>query len=261
MTADLYAWADHRIFEAAAAPDGKALLFGADQASLFALDAATRDVLSRWRSRDAIELRDVPHADREVLEALRDAQVLIPSARLRIARRRSRSTPPTIPLATLVLEVAQACNLRCSYCYAGGGSYGGDAAAHAPRARAARRAPSGGVLRRPRAGHARPVRRRAAAEPPGTRGRGDRRRRPRRAQRARSSSSRSPPTARGSRPRRSTSCAEHRIGVSVSIDGPPDVHDANRRYAAQERRRHLRRCRGGREARCARTGAGRPRRA
>jgi len=24
---------------------------------------------------------------------------------------------------------------------------------------------------------------------------------------------------------------EHRVGVSVSIDGPPDVHDANRRYA------------------------------
>ncbi len=35
--------------------------------------------------------------------------------------------PADVPLTTLVLEVAQACNLRCTYCYAGGGSYGGEA--------------------------------------------------------------------------------------------------------------------------------------
>jgi uncharacterized protein len=29
---------------------------------------------------------------------------------------------------------------------------------------------------------------------------------------------------------------EHKVGVSVSIDGPPDVHDANRRYAGARRR-------------------------
>jgi len=40
----------------------------------------------------------------------------------------------------LVLEAAQACNLRCTYCYAGGGAYGGDARLMTPSlaARAAR---------------------------------------------------------------------------------------------------------------------------
>ena len=59
-----------------------------------------------------------------MLEALRDAQVLIP-AQLRHRAPPTPIDPADVPLATLVLEVAQTCNLRCSYCYAGGGSYGG----------------------------------------------------------------------------------------------------------------------------------------
>ena len=35
-----YAWADHRILEAAATPGGKSVLFGADQASLFEIGRA-----------------------------------------------------------------------------------------------------------------------------------------------------------------------------------------------------------------------------
>jgi uncharacterized protein len=223
-----HVWADHRIFEAAATPGGKALLFGADQASLFALDDTTWDVLSRWRSQEAIVLRDAPRADREVLEALRDAQVLIPS------RLRQRTPPPSIdpaavPLATLVLEVAQTCNLRCAYCYAGGGSYGG--APRLMRPELARRAArhlvdaSGGreqvtlvlfggepLLNFP-AVEAAVLEAEAAANASGKK-------------------LVVSLTTNGTRftPEALDFLRVHRVGISVSIDGPREVHDANRRY-------------------------------
>src|SRR3990170_8124788 len=97
---EAYAWADHRIFEAATGPGGKALLFGTDHASLFALDGSTRDVLARWRQRESIDLRKAPSPDREVLEALRDALVLVPAGP---RRRPAPMDPANIPLGTLVL--------------------------------------------------------------------------------------------------------------------------------------------------------------
>ena len=132
-------FADHRIVDASPASGGDALLFGADHASLFAIDRATRDVIERWRGRGAFALADAPAADREVLDALAGARVLVPASSERGARRPSVD-PAEVPLATLVLEAAQACNLRCTYCYAGGGSYGGPARAMRPElaARAAR---------------------------------------------------------------------------------------------------------------------------
>ena len=69
-----YAWADHRVFARGDA-DGGAFLFGAEQASLFAIDRATRDVLERWRLRSPIVLDDAPADDRAVLDALADAQL------------------------------------------------------------------------------------------------------------------------------------------------------------------------------------------
>ena len=69
---ETYAWADHRIFEAGTEPNGKALLFGTDHASLFALDGSTRDVLARWRGRESVDLREASSPDREILKALRD---------------------------------------------------------------------------------------------------------------------------------------------------------------------------------------------
>jgi len=96
---ETYEWADHRIFAAAATPDGKSLLFDANQASLFALDRATQEVLDRWRSRNAIALHEAPASDREVLAALCDAQVLVPSAwRTRSAP--SPIDPAGVPLAS-----------------------------------------------------------------------------------------------------------------------------------------------------------------
>ena len=110
-----WALADHRVFAPPAGAEGEALLFGADQASLFAIDRATHEVIDRWRQRGAIDLDEVPQPDREVLDALAEAQLLVPSAWLRKSPRPALD-PATVPLATLVLEAAQACNLRCTYC-------------------------------------------------------------------------------------------------------------------------------------------------
>ncbi|MEP7182715.1 MAG: radical SAM protein [Betaproteobacteria bacterium] len=223
-----YAWADHRVFDASDAADGSALLFGADQASLFAIDRETQQVLARWRPQNAISLHDVPSPDREVLAALCDAQVLVPSAWLDRPATQPLD-PAAIPLGTLVLEAAQACNLRCTYCYAGGGSYGGEARLMRPELarRAARHLVEssgdrdsvtlvlfGGepLLNLP-ALQAAVLEGEAAA-------------------RERGKKLVVSITTNGTRFTQEALefLGAHRIGVSVSIDGPPDVHDANRRY-------------------------------
>ena len=115
----LYEWTDHQLF---GVKDG-AILFGVDQGSLFYIDELTQDVLSRWHTRQTLDLDDVPEGDRELLEGLRDARFLAPSG----ARHRLEAVDidiSAIPLTTMVLEVAQDCNLACTYCYAEGGSYG-----------------------------------------------------------------------------------------------------------------------------------------
>jgi uncharacterized protein len=223
-----YAWADHRIFTASATTDAHAVLFGADQASLFAIDRETREVLERWRSHDAIALDEVPVADRDILAALCDAQVLVPSAWLPRSAP-SPLDPAAIPLGTLVLEAAQACNLRCTYCYAGGGSYGGEARVMRPEL--ARRAArflvessgdrervtlvlfGGEPLLNLPALKAAVVEGEAVAEERGKK-------------------LVVSITTNGTRFNAEALefLRAHRIGVSVSIDGPPDVHDANRRY-------------------------------
>ncbi len=223
---DVYAFADHRIFAGA---DGSALLFGAEHASLFAIEDATREVIDRWRTETEIDLRRAQEPDREVLEALRDAQVLVPSAR---ARRPVPAPidPAPIPLGTLVLEAAQACNLRCTYCYAGGGSYGGAARLMSPELarRAARflveasgdRASvtlvlfGGEPLLNLPAIEAAVLEAEAAAQ-------------------ARGKKLVVSLTTNGTRftPAALAFLRAHPVSLSVSIDGPPDLHDANRRYA------------------------------
>ncbi len=224
---DGYTWASHRLFTG---PDGGALLFGEDHASLFSIEEEAHAVLERWRARDRVALDDAPQPDREVLEALRDARILVPSGRGGLAPRAALD-PAAIPLKTLVLEVAQACNLRCTYCYAGGGTYGGDA--RLVDAETARRAARflvdasgdrkavtlvlfGGepLLNFPAIRIAVEEAKAAAAE----------------AGKVVHVSL----TTNGTRftPEALRFLRDHRVSVSVSIDGPPDVHDRNRRYAA-----------------------------
>lgn len=115
----LYEWTDHQVFGA----EKGAILFGVDQGSLFFIDEPTRNVLLKWSSRSPLNLDEVPKVEREILEGLKEARFLAPSG----ARHRLEAPDvdiASIPLTTMVLEVAQDCNLACTYCYAGGGSYG-----------------------------------------------------------------------------------------------------------------------------------------
>jgi uncharacterized protein len=112
------AWADHRIFSGS----GENFIFAVEEASLFSLTKEARETLSRWRTSESIDLDKIPSPDLEVLEGLRDAQILFPAWRGKALPLQLK--PGDVPLSTLVLEVAQDCNLRCTYCYADGGTYG-----------------------------------------------------------------------------------------------------------------------------------------
>ena len=115
-------WADHRIFEA---EDG-AILYGVDHASLFLVDSSVQEVIRRWGADPTVDLSKASESDRDVLEGLRDIRLLVPAGSAK-AWPPVRFDPEEFPMSTMVLEVAQDCNLRCTYCYAEGGSYGGQA--------------------------------------------------------------------------------------------------------------------------------------
>lgn len=114
-----YQWADHQIF---GAKDG-AILYGVDHGSLFFIDEQTREAISGWRAGALPDPGDLPEAEREILQGLRDIRIVVPAGG---GQKRAPLVPDPgeIPLVTMVLEVAQDCNLRCRYCYAEGGSYG-----------------------------------------------------------------------------------------------------------------------------------------
>lgn len=220
-----YTWADHRLFPT---PEG-ALLFGVDHASIFALDAEARDTLGRWRSADPLALEDVPEEARGVLEELRDARVLVPHRRAAPAPA-PELDPAGVPLETLVLEVAQDCNLRCSYCYAHGGTYGGsprlldpETARKAARTLVERSGDRPAVTLVLFGGEPLmnfPAVRAAVEEGEAAAARAGK-------------ELTSSLTTNGTlfTPEVLAFLLDHRVLVSVSIDGPPDLHDQNRPYA------------------------------
>jgi uncharacterized protein len=114
----LLSWADHRVFDGSAGP----FVFGVEDASLFSLDPDVYETLCKWRTSEFVDPHKVPSPELELLEGLRDARLLLPAARERPLA--AQLEPADVPLTTLVLEVAQDCNLRCTYCYAEGGTYG-----------------------------------------------------------------------------------------------------------------------------------------
>ncbi|MDH3454454.1 MAG: SPASM domain-containing protein [Desulfuromonadales bacterium] len=219
-------WAEHRVFDVA---DG-AVLFGVDQASLFFIDAETREALHRLGSSQSLDLNAVDQQDREILAGLRKARFLLPEGE---ARRPAPELPHPLgmPMATMVLEVAQDCNLRCTYCYAEGGAYGGDRRLLTPdMARKAVR------LLIQEAGDREAVTLvlfggeplmnmpaiEAAVDEAGLRGKET-------GKRVQMSL-----TTNGTllKPGIIDFLQRHRVSVSVSLDGPPDLHDANRPDAA-----------------------------
>jgi len=118
----VHEWADHQVFNL----DDGAILYDVDLASLFRIDASIQAVLQRWSCQPRVDLNEVAPPDRAVLEDLRDLRLLVPAGSAKVWPP-LRCDPTEIPLSTMVLEVAQDCNLRCTYCYAAGGAYGGPA--------------------------------------------------------------------------------------------------------------------------------------
>ena len=114
----LLSWADHRVFDGPAGP----FVFGVEDASLFSLSPDAYELLCEWRTSEFVDPGEVPLAELDVLQGLCDARLLIPAAREDSLP--ARLEPQDVPLTTLVLEVAQDCNLRCTYCYADAGTYG-----------------------------------------------------------------------------------------------------------------------------------------
>lgn len=114
-------WAEHKVFDVR---DG-AILFGVDHASLYFIDEPTREVLQRLGSLPSLVLSESSLQDQEILAGLQNARFLLTQDEMP-GGPHELPQPHGIPLATMVLEVAQSCNLRCKYCYAEGGSYGGE---------------------------------------------------------------------------------------------------------------------------------------
>ncbi len=217
-----YQWAAHRLFDAG---DG-AILFGVDQASLFFIDAPTREVVQRLGARPSLDLNEISQPDLEILSGLRDARFLMPEGWTG-SPSPELPDPQAIPLGTMVLEVAQDCNLRCRYCYAEGGAYGGE-----PRLLSSSTARKAVRLLVQEAGDRESVTLvlfggepllnmpaiEAAVEEVMTRGR--------EAEKKVQISL----TTNGTllNPEIIDFLQRNRVSVSISLDGPPDLHDANR---------------------------------
>lgn len=210
-------------------PEG-GLLFGAEHASLFAVDAQTCDLIEALAARGAFDPDAEPEERKAPLDELLRTGVLR-SVRPAAAEADLPFDPEEAPLETLILETAQACNLRCAYCYADGGSYGGKPGMLDPEAarRAARHLVErsgdrksltlvlfGGepLLNFPAVKAAVEEAERLARE--------------------------TGKTLTLSLTTNGTCFTDealdflraHRVILAVSIDGPPGLHDANRRYAS-----------------------------
>jgi uncharacterized protein len=103
------------------------LFFDVNSLSLFKIDATTYEILSRLRRGDKIEHvlheKGVGYDEfSEVTEAL--FKNTTPPATCMNASKPASHTPQEPVLEKLVLNVSNACNLACRYCYAQGGSYG-----------------------------------------------------------------------------------------------------------------------------------------
>jgi uncharacterized protein len=114
----LLSWAEHRVFNGS----GEPFVFAVEDASLFSLSHDAYETLCKWRTSEFVDPEKIPLPELEVLEGLRDAQILLPASREKFLP--VHLEPENVPLSTLVLEVAQDCNLRCTYCYAEAGTYG-----------------------------------------------------------------------------------------------------------------------------------------
>lgn len=104
--------------------DGRRILFHVPTTSLFELDALAADVLDLFREQPEVSETDVrrrfdgrhpPERVLETLEELLDLEII------HNGRPRPANHPPVAianyPISTLVLNVNTGCNLSCTYCY------------------------------------------------------------------------------------------------------------------------------------------------
>jgi uncharacterized protein len=104
--------------------DGRRILFHVPTTSLFELDALAADMLDLFRQQDEVSEADVrgrfdgrhpPERVVETLEELLDLEII------HNGRPRPANHPPvkiaSYPISTLVLNVNTGCNLSCTYCY------------------------------------------------------------------------------------------------------------------------------------------------
>jgi uncharacterized protein len=116
-----YQVAEHKIIRV----DGSDFVFLAADKAIFAMDAATKEILSKWSIRRQIDsqqlladLPDLSESERqEFIRGLLQRRVILPVNDLSPGATVAEVRPGCIPLKTLILHVTDACNLNCGYCY------------------------------------------------------------------------------------------------------------------------------------------------
>jgi uncharacterized protein len=116
-----YRVAEHKIIRA----DGSDFVFLAADKAIFATDAATKEILSKWSIRRHVDsqqlLADLPDLSgnerQDFIRGLLQRRVILPVNDLSPGATVAGVRPGCIPLKTLILHVTDACNLNCGYCY------------------------------------------------------------------------------------------------------------------------------------------------
>jgi uncharacterized protein len=116
-----YRLADTRLVSA----NGHELLFLAAENAIFEVGADTKAFLGQWSPKQELTKEEIlprlngsPQEREEFFEALLQRHILIPSSieeKKRIVMPSASQKP--LPLKTLILHVTGACNLACTYCY------------------------------------------------------------------------------------------------------------------------------------------------
>lgn len=96
-----------------------------DPLALAVLEAVEGQGLREDQIAKAVGGRFPPEEVHEAIDELIRMAVLLPEEKVKLwADSAFPPAPPTVPITTLVLNVAQDCNMRCSYCFAIAGTYG-----------------------------------------------------------------------------------------------------------------------------------------
>ena len=104
---------------------GQDYLFLVADKAIFEVDPETRGLLAQWgdgpeftREEALARLEDMPGEEgAEIFAELVRRRAVLPANGAGAPRPPDVATPVRVPLKTLILHVAESCNLRCGYCY------------------------------------------------------------------------------------------------------------------------------------------------